>query len=422
MSTAIESPRHSAMWKRYNAFLRQTPEITVAWQDRETGARAWLIINSLRGGAAGGGTRMHMGVNPREVIYLAKAMELKFALAGPPIGGAKCGIDFDNADPRKQDVLERWYCAIRPYLHQHYGTAGDLGVDEAEDVIPAFQRIGLQYPQEGIVRGHFHYEDAHFQRVLRILEEGSLAPILGEMAIAGHELTVTDMVTGYGVAMSIRRLYENRGLTLDGVRVLLEGFGNVGAGCALYLARWGARIVAISDHEKALIDTSGLAADDVQDLMLRRENRTLPAEDPRIVRGEDRKQFWSTAADVFVVAAVSGTVNERTLNQLSANKVKVLACGANQPFAEVKLGSTRIAQLADRRFAVIADILANCGRARTFSYLMEPHAKPTAEGVFAGVDETITKTLRESLDRTNNGMRGLFAGTIGYALDTIGVD
>src|SRR3954470_24155627 len=118
MSTSLEAPRSTATWKRYNAFLRRAPEITVAWQDHETGARAWLIINSLRGGAAGGGTRMHIGVSPREVTYLAKAMELKFALAGPPIGGAKSGIDFDNADPRKADVLERWYRVITPYLRE----------------------------------------------------------------------------------------------------------------------------------------------------------------------------------------------------------------------------------------------------------------------------------------------------------------
>jgi glutamate dehydrogenase/leucine dehydrogenase len=67
---------------------------------RETGARAWLVINSLRGGAAGGGTRMRLGLDPREVIYLAKAMELKFSISGPPIGGAKTGIDFDPLDPR----------------------------------------------------------------------------------------------------------------------------------------------------------------------------------------------------------------------------------------------------------------------------------------------------------------------------------
>src|SRR5688572_11979166 len=83
------------MWTRYSEFLRTPPELTLDWRDAETGARGWLVINSHRGGAAGGGTRMRVGVTPAEVTYLAKTMELKFALAGPPIGGAKTGIDFD---------------------------------------------------------------------------------------------------------------------------------------------------------------------------------------------------------------------------------------------------------------------------------------------------------------------------------------
>lgn len=79
------------MWKRYHAFLRQPPELRLEWRDRPTGARGWLVINSLRGGAAGGGTRMRPGVDAREVVYLAKAMELKFSVSGPAIGGAKAG-------------------------------------------------------------------------------------------------------------------------------------------------------------------------------------------------------------------------------------------------------------------------------------------------------------------------------------------
>ena len=88
------SPRRQTQtWQRYAQFIRTPPELSVAWHDNETGARAWLVINSLRGGAAGGGTRMRLGLDPREVIYLAKAMELKFSICGPPIGGAKNGID-----------------------------------------------------------------------------------------------------------------------------------------------------------------------------------------------------------------------------------------------------------------------------------------------------------------------------------------
>ena len=83
------------------------PEIIFEWNDRETEARGWVVINSLRGGAAGGGTRMRKGLDKNEVVSLAKTMEIKFTVSGPAIGGAKSGIDFDPSDPRKKGVLER---------------------------------------------------------------------------------------------------------------------------------------------------------------------------------------------------------------------------------------------------------------------------------------------------------------------------
>src|SRR5690606_16063161 len=116
--------------------------------------------------AAGGGTRMRLGAHPREVTYLAKAMELKFSISGPPIGGAKTAIDFDPSDPRRREVLERWYRAAMPVLRDRYGTGGDLNVDEVLDVIPAFTRMGLQHPQEGVVRGHLRHDGPGFSETI----------------------------------------------------------------------------------------------------------------------------------------------------------------------------------------------------------------------------------------------------------------
>nr|MBP6312976.1 amino acid dehydrogenase [Flavobacteriales bacterium] len=97
-------------------FEERAPEIVFEWTDTPTGARGWVVINSLRGGAAGGGTRMRKGLDKREVESLAKTMEVKFSVCGPAIGGAKSGIDFDPADPRKNEVLDRWYKAVMPIL------------------------------------------------------------------------------------------------------------------------------------------------------------------------------------------------------------------------------------------------------------------------------------------------------------------
>lgn len=416
--TAARGTR-SGTWKRYADFLRMAPELQIEWQDRETGARAWLIINSLRGGASGGGTRMRLGLRPREVVYLAKAMELKFSISGPPIGGAKTGIDFDPTDPRKNRVLERWYRAVAPILKERYGTGGDLNVDEVEDVIPTFERLGLHHPQEGVVRGHLDPDAGRFREIMAHLEIGVEAPVPDTIGADGRPVTVADLITGYGVAVSIRHLFERRGRGLEGVRVLMEGFGNVGAACALYLARDGARIVAIRDARSVLVDPDGLDAPAIGELFRQRHDKLLPTTDPRVQNG-DLDAFWNVPADVFVCAAISGSVTPDTLDTLERSGVNVIAAGANQPFREGKLGSTRVAQLADRRFAVLADVLANCGMARTFSYLMESNARPDAEPIFGAVQRTIEGTLAEVLERAGQDQSALLAATLGLALDRIG--
>ena len=136
-------------------FEEKTPEIVFEWSDAETEAKGWVVINSLRGGAAGGGTRMRVGLDKREVESLAKTMEIKFTVSGPQIGGAKSGINFDPTDPRKEGVLKRWYHAVYPLLKNYYGTGGDLNVDEIHEVIPITEDSGVWHPQEGVFNGHF---------------------------------------------------------------------------------------------------------------------------------------------------------------------------------------------------------------------------------------------------------------------------
>jgi len=128
-------------------FENKRPEIVFEWSDSETEAEGWVVINSLRGGAAGGGTRMRVGLDKREVESLAKTMEVKFTVAGPPIGGAKSGINFNPNDPRKAGVLNRWYKAVSPLLKNYYGTGGDLNVEEVLEVIPITEKFGVWHPQ-----------------------------------------------------------------------------------------------------------------------------------------------------------------------------------------------------------------------------------------------------------------------------------
>ena len=89
-------------------FENKTPEVVFQWKDSQTEAKGWVVINSLRGGAAGGGTRMmRVGLDQHEVTSLAKTMEVKFTVSGPPMEIAKSGINFDPNDPRKAGVLKK---------------------------------------------------------------------------------------------------------------------------------------------------------------------------------------------------------------------------------------------------------------------------------------------------------------------------
>src|SRR5210317_2486819 len=143
------------MKEQLRAVEERPAEIVFNWHDSETEAKGWVVINSLRGGAAGGGTRMRKGLTEHEVLSLAKTMEIKFSVAGPAIGGAKSGIDFDPNDPRKEGVLKRWYKAVYPLLKNYYGTGGDLNVDQKTEVIPITSELGILHPQEGVLTGHY---------------------------------------------------------------------------------------------------------------------------------------------------------------------------------------------------------------------------------------------------------------------------
>ena len=265
------------MWDRYRRYLEEPPQIILEWSDAPTGAKGWLVINSLRGGAAGGGTRMRKGVTLEEVTYLAKTMELKFAFSGPPIGGAKSGIAFDPQDPRRNEVLRRWFEAIRPYLTSCYGTGGDVNVDEQRDVMPICSELGLRHHQQGIVKGHLRPDDAGLDRILTCIQEGLRLPALDPApTIPDQDFTVSDLITGFGVVEGTRSLLERRGGRLEGQRVVVEGFGNVGSAAALYFARAGARVVGLLDADSLLVAPDGLDSTDLEDLIARGDRRVIP--------------------------------------------------------------------------------------------------------------------------------------------------
>jgi glutamate dehydrogenase/leucine dehydrogenase len=394
-------------------FEDKKPEIVFEWSDPHSEAVGWIVINSLRGGAAGGGTRMRKGLDRREVESLAKTMEVKFTIAGPHIGGAKSGINFDPTDPRKEEVLKRWFKAVLPILKQYYGTGGDLFVDEIHEVIPITSEFGLLHPQEGVVNGHFKSvgEDRN-QRIQKLQVGVSLLVDDPKYVPAGQSYRIADMITGYGVAESVIHYYRLKGDSVAGKKVLVQGWGNVGAAAGYYLSQEGAKIVGIVDRAGGLTNGDGYTHNEIVSMF---NSRTTKMFDGFKLDPEIQTNFWKQKADVFIPAAASRLVTQEQVNHLKLNGVKVIACGANVPFADPEIFMGSISKYADNNMSVIPDFLSNCGMARVFAYLMSNPEDISAKGIFSDVAKTIQQGL-ENIRAINTNDTGITATGFEIAL------
>ncbi len=378
-------------------YQEKAPEIIFEWNDSLTEAKGWVVINSLRNGAAGGGTRMRKGLTCDEVIALAKVMEIKFSVSGPAIGGAKSGIDFDPRDPRREEVLKRWYQAVYPLLKNYYGTGGDLNVDELRDVIPITEKLGLWHPQEGIVNGHLKLGEGDKVSILGQLRYG-ISKIVEDPAFVpdgSRKYAVADLATGYGVAQSVVHFYQLfLGDSLEGKRATIQGWGNVASTAAAFLSVSGVRIVGIIDREGGLIDQDGLDLSAVKKLYINKEGNKLQA--PNLLSFEEtQRQIWDLGADIFIPGAASRLVHQAEIDRMIAGGLKVIACGANVPFVDDRIFFGPTAGYTDKQVALIPDFIANSGMARVFAYLMQAGVEVTDQAIFSDISETIRRALQE---------------------------
>lgn len=375
----------------------KSAEIVFNWNDRETDAEGWVVINSLRGGAAGGGTRMRKGLNQHEVTSLAKTMEIKFTVAGPPIGGAKSGINFDPNDPRKKGVLERWYKAVSPLLKNYYGTGGDLNVDEIHEVIPITKELGVEHPQEGVLVGHYNPNTNDKSQKIKQLQDGVLFDVTDSALCPDNsdKSTVADLITGYGVAEAVKHFYDIYGGEIAGKRAIIQGWGNVASAAACYLAHMGAKVVGIIDRVGGLINPEGFSLEEIKDLYNKRSSNYLEA-DNLLSFEETNEKIWSCGAEVFIPAAASRLISKSNLDEMIANDLEVISSGANVPFADQEIFYGPISEYADQKVACIPDFISNCGMARVFGYLMQDNIEMSDKAIFKDVSTTIQKALKET--------------------------
>lgn len=392
------------MNEKMKEFLAKKSEVIIEWQDTESPARGWAVFNSLRGGAAGGGTRMRADCTKDEVVELAKTMEIKFTVSGPDIGGAKSGIAYDfKNEADKMSVLKRWYSFILKELQTRYGTGGDQNLDMTKEVMPVLRSLGIQHPQEGIVRGHLkHLSTSQQNEVINNLNVGVDLKISRDSFLKDLNFTIADAATGYGVNSALSCYYNSIGQDIKNKKVIVEGFGSVGAAAAYYIYLLGAKVVGVVDRDWYACDNNGL---DIPALL--RSHRLHTAHGGTQVG----KPSAYPEADVFIPAATSHTIDTERFALLKQSGIETIVCGANNPFA-----SEELAEQVDREMTLIADFVANAGMARVFSYLMTDNCQLTEEGILGDIDNCLNAAVKNILNK-NSSLRNLRSTAYNLALD-----
>jgi glutamate dehydrogenase/leucine dehydrogenase len=226
------------------------------------------------------------------------------------------------------------------------------------------------------------------------------------------------MITGYGVAESIKHYYSIWGGELTGKKIIVQGWGNVGSAATYYLAQNGAKIVGIIDRVGGLINENGFSFEQIKHLYLSKNGNEL--NHPDMLNYDDvNAQIWDLQADVFIPCAGSRMINENQLDRMISAGISVISCGANVPFADPQIFFGPITEKADSTISLIPDFIANCGMARVFAYLMSNDlVKLTDEGIFQDASDTIKVALQKT-HKINQHKTGLARTAFEQALEQL---
>ena len=291
--------------------------------------------------------------------------------------------------------------------------------DEVHEVIPFCKDEGILFPLEGIINGHLNLKGAEKIKIINQLSKGvplevttkGLAPNISTKYCVG------DLITGYGVCESVIHFYNIYGGTIKGKRVIIQGWGNVAATAAYYLAQAGANIVGIIDKNGGLINKDGFSFDKISELLKNRKSNFLNDSEVQSFT-EINQNIWKVGAEIFIPAAASRLVTDEQLDNMIKNNLEVISAGANVPFADKEIFFGPIAKKADDKISVIPDFISNCGMARTFSYLMEENIEMNDFAIFDAVSKTI-KVALEKAYKINNTKTNLAKTAFEIALNKL---
>ncbi|WP_257350975.1 Glu/Leu/Phe/Val family dehydrogenase [Pseudalkalibacillus decolorationis] len=344
------------------------PYLVVEWNDTETDAKGWLVVHNFVKGYVGGGTRMHPTVTREEVERLSEAMAYKYAACEcVTTGGCKAGIAYDFKLPDAYAVLRRFLIAMMPYIDVGVSLGSDLGT-KYEDVLKIFNEFGIDIPLTKSMKVNSNVLQGikYFNELLATKIDG---------------LLLNDVVTGYGVAFSADEAWKFKSGN-DGARVVIQGFGCVGASCALKMSQLGYKVVGISDANLLVTCEEGL---NVQKLI-----------DHKNVYGEmDQASFEShynvrsntewlnIDCDILIPSALEDVIHKSNAKSVKAS---LIVEAANIPISSE--GDEIIKQ---RGIDVVNDFVANLGAIRFYDAVIFGLVRPNPQAVVDDIEKLCRK-------------------------------
>ncbi len=275
-----------------------------------------------------GGVRYHQNVDLPEVVGLAALMTFKNSVLGLPLGGAKGGICVDPTKlsrTEKQNLTRRYTSEIAPFIGPTKDIpAPDVGTDPQTMawMMDTYSQEQGGYSQPGVVTGK---------------------PIeIGGSLGRNH-------ATGLGAVYVAEKAYEKKGMKMDGSRIVIQGFGNVGSFAALFSYQRGAKIIAVSDVSGGIVNGDGLNIPELMEYV--KTQKTVKG----FPKSEDisNNALLELECDALFPCALESQIDTHNAEKI---KAKIIVEGANGP---VTTAATKI--LHKRGVFIAPDVIANGG-------------------------------------------------------------
>ena len=357
------------------------PEKVLQVYDPDTDMKGVLVIDNTSTGPGKGGIRFAESVTPSEIFKLARTMTWKCAASGLPFGGAKGGI---IADPNKVDRVE-WMKSfakmIKPYCPSQYIAATDVGTTELDMAVFAHE-IGDMHACTG--------------------KPQELGGIPHELGTTGYGVSVAFDATldflknlkekgkdNNNLDKSVSNTFQILKIKREDIKVIIQGFGNVGSFTAKFLNDLSIKVVGVSDVSGFVYDDKGL---DIPQLMrdMREKEKLADLSNVQLNYDvSDKDRIFEVEADIFIPAAMTGVINDRTAPKILDQGIKTIVEAANIPTTP-----SADQNLVNNGVLIIPDFLANSGG--VIGSFVEYQGR-TEKEAFDLISYKITKNIKQSL-------------------------